>query len=125
MSYSSPFPSYLPFYEAIAGPKKRKKGPNGHFTKPEIRQNRTYETTHGTSHYSKNSANRAHRGRHEKDFKIFLLGPLVAKVYIISTSFIQLKLGHAQGVLAPNFKSIGPAVSEEKLFEIWEEEKKK
>ncbi len=75
MSYSSPFPSYLPCYEAITGPKKRKRGPNGHFTKPEIRQNHTYETTHVTAHYSKNSADRAHRGRHEKDFKIFTLGP--------------------------------------------------
>ncbi len=56
--------------------------------------------------------------------RFFTLGPLVAKVYIISTPFIQLKLGHAQGVLAQNFKSIGPAVSEERLFEIWEEEKK-
>ncbi len=54
---------------------KRKKGPKGHFPKPEIHQNHTYETTHGTAHHCKNSADRAHRGRHEKDFKIFYIRP--------------------------------------------------
>ncbi len=121
MSYSSPFPSYLPFYEAIAGPKKRKKGP---LYKPEIRQNRTYETTHGTAHLYKNSANRAHRGRHENDFKIFTLGPLVAKVGIESTPFLLPWFRDPQGILAPNFNSIGLAVSEEKIVKVWEEEKK-
>ncbi len=115
----------MPCYEAIAGPKKRKRGPNGHFTKPEIRQIRTYETTHGTAHHCKNSANRAHRGRQEKDFKIFTLGPLVAKVGIESTQFLHPWFRDPQGILAPNFNSIGLAVSEEKIFEIWEEEKKK
>ncbi len=124
MSYSSTFPSYLPCYEAIAGPKKHKRGPNGHFTKPEIRQNHIYETTHGTAHHCKNSANRARRGRHGKDFKIFTLGPLVAKVGIESTQFLLPWFRDPQGILAPNFNSICPAVSEEKIFENWEEEKK-
>ncbi len=61
-------------------------------------------------------------------FRFFTLGPLVAKIDIAATFLMLFFFGSPQGLYVQNFKSIGPVVSEEKIFEKSskrEEEKKK
>ncbi len=57
--------------------------------------------------------------------RFLTLGPLVAKIDIAATFLMQFFFGSPQGLYVPNFKSIGSVVSEEKIFEKREEEKKK
>ncbi len=59
--------------------------------------------------------------------RFLTLGPLVAKIDIAATFLMQFFFSSPQGLYVPNFKSIGPVVSEEKSFEKSskrEEEKK-
>ncbi len=49
--------------------------------------------------------------------RFLTLGPLVAKIDIAATFLMQFFFGSTQGLYVPNFKSIGPVVSEEKSFE--------
>ncbi len=49
--------------------------------------------------------------------RFFTLGPLVAKIVIAATFLMQFFFGSPQGSYVQNFKSIGPVVSEEKIFE--------